>query len=87
MNGWGTSCNPSSGDETGMQQAIDRLQPIPVGRVDASDFVYNADLGRVECARCGHRAFTRSLAAARIWELAHEKFCRFRDKVADLRCA
>lgn len=71
----------------GMQQGADRLGPMPVGRVEPSDFVYHFDLGRVECSKCGHRAFSKNLAVIRIWELAHEKCCRFRATTPDARCA
>ena len=58
-----------------------------VGRVRPFGFVYNLELGRIECLRCGGRAFTRCKAMIEVWERAHQQCCRRKDKPTISFCA
>lgn len=44
--------------------------------VRARGFVYSVEMGRIECLRCGGRAFTRDRDMVLLWERAHLQCCR-----------
>lgn len=48
----------------------------PVASVDSARFIYQAELGRVQCPICGRFALSRNLKAIAIWKAAHVQFCR-----------
>jgi hypothetical protein len=58
-----------------------------VVRVRPFGFIYNAELGRIECLRCGGRAFTRRKDMIELWERSHLKCCKRKDKPVVSSCA
>ncbi len=55
--------------------------------VRSQAFVYNAEQGRIECLRCGGRAFTRQTEMVELWERAHTECCRRKDSPEIEVCA
>lgn len=60
---------------------------VSVVSVRSVGFIYNAELGRVECMRCGGRAFTRRKDMIELWERAHLQCCRRKDQPLVTVCA
>jgi hypothetical protein len=58
-----------------------------VVRIRPFGFIYNAEQGRVECLRCGGRAFTRHKDMIELWERAHLQCCRRKDHPVVTACA
>jgi hypothetical protein len=65
----------------------ERPARVSVVSVRTFGFIYNAELGRIECLRCGARAFTRDKNMIELWERAHLQCCRRKDKPAVTACA